>query len=102
MKTFSLAQNLKSANENAAKGLPISVSIEWAESFEIQKFRKNIVLLIANFTFYTNIKMQNFEGFNTHCFILTSKIVTFKTKLLTIFTFSQNPTGKGTFSYPPA
>jgi hypothetical protein len=58
MKTFSLAQNLKSANENAAKGLPISVSIEWAESFEIQKFRKNIVLLVTNFTFYKNIKMQ--------------------------------------------
>ena len=72
MKTFSLAQNLKSANENAAKGLPISVSIEWAESFEIQKFCKNIVLLVANFTLYTNIKKQNFEGFNTHCFILTS------------------------------
>ena len=73
MKTFSLAQNLKSANENAAKGLPISVSIEWAESFEIQKFRKNIVLLVANFTLYTNIKMQNFEGFNTYYFILTPK-----------------------------
>ena len=51
MKTFSLAQNLKSANENAAKGLPISVSIEWAESFEIQRFRKNVVLLVTNFTF---------------------------------------------------
>ena len=60
MKTFSLAQNLKSANENAAKGLPISVSIEWAESFEIQRFRKNVVLLVTNFTFSQKHRSMKF------------------------------------------